>query len=263
MNQRIKSRYAAWAALSTVLWSPAALAAITITFFPSPDGGTMANIVGSGVKMTLGSGNALNWANLIGGNPFDTTLESTELALEEPITFTLSANITGFNFDNDGNDVDMDDFTIRFSDLFAHMDTYLISGTSRVLGLNFFALTPGTYTRSDNTVGGITIIISGAPPVDSDNDGTNDGADNCNTIPNPDQRDTDEDNIGNACDADFNQDCAVNFVDISIFSTNFLGSGDLVTDMNGDGQTNFADLSIVAANFLMPVGPSGLPNDCE
>lgn len=40
------------------------------------------------------------------------------------------------------------------------------------------------------------------PPVDSDNDGISDKADNCPNIKNPDQVDDDGDNIGNACETD-------------------------------------------------------------
>ncbi|MFK8032257.1 MAG: thrombospondin type 3 repeat-containing protein [Gammaproteobacteria bacterium] len=250
-------------AMLTALWTPVALATITITFYPAPNDGTTAHITGTGTKMSPGGGISLNWANLVGGDPFDASLQSTQFQLATPLGFTSSADIVALNFDSDGTGSNQDDFTIRFSDLFSFEDAYQIDDESVVTGLDFALLNPGVYTRPDSTVGGITMIISDSPPSDSDGDGVDDAADNCSETANSNQRDTDGDNIGNVCDADFNQDCAVNFLDLSIFSSNFLLAGDLNTDLNGDGQTNFADLAILASRFFVPTGPSGLPNDCE
>ena len=89
-----------------------------------------------------------------------------------------------------------------------------------------------------------------------------DNADNC-VIANADQRDTDEDGIGNACDGDFNQDCEQNFMDLGLMKANFFRTGDFDTDMNGDGVTNFADLGALKRGFFQPPGPSGIPNLCD
>lgn len=94
--------------------------------------------------------------------------------------------------------------------------------------------------------------------VDTDLDNVLDIKDNCTQIANPDQRDTDGDGIGNACDPDVAvpNDCTVDLVDLAAYRENFLVAGDLDTDNNGDGQTDLLDLSFVRAFFLAPPGPS-------
>lgn len=100
-------------------------------------------------------------------------------------------------------------------------------------------------------------------PGDTDTDGLADDADNCVLSPNASQRDTDGDGIGNLCDADFNNDCRQNFVDLGVMRGNFFAPGDLDTDMNGDGSTNFADLSLLKQGLFGAPGPSGVPNICD
>ncbi len=95
----------------------------------------------------------------------------------------------------------------------------------------------------------------------SDFDGIPDDQDNCVYVDNADQLDIDNDGIGNVCDTDFNQDCVVNFLDISAFTSNFLSSEPLY-DINGDGTVNFLDYIVVVNDFLGPPGPSGVTNIC-
>lgn len=94
--------------------------------------------------------------------------------------------------------------------------------------------------------------------VDTDSDGVFDGLDNCTAIANPDQRDTNGDGFGNACDPDFNDDDVVNFSDLAIMRSDFFTSGDLDTDLDGDGVVNFVDLSIMQSMFFLPPGPAAL-----
>jgi len=101
----------------------------------------------------------------------------------------------------------------------------------------------------------------GVPDVDGD--GLRDNEDNCTLLSNPDQLDSDADQIGNACDGDFNEDCNTNFLDLGIMKSHFFDPGLLETDLNGDGKTNFLDLGIFRSMFFLTPGPSGLPNICS
>ena len=83
---------------------------------------------------------------------------------------------------------------------------------------------------------------------DSDADGYADDVDNCPTLANPDQRDSDADGHGNRCDADLNNDNIVNAIDLGLFKQRF-GSADRDADFNGDGIVNAIDLGILKSLF--------------
>ena len=91
--------------------------------------------------------------------------------------------------------------------------------------------------------------------ADSDGDGIDDSVDNCTLAANASQIDTDNDGYGNACDADFNNDCVANFVDLGILRTLFFQPNN-EADINGDGITNFVDLGLFRTLFFQPPGPS-------
>jgi hypothetical protein len=97
---------------------------------------------------------------------------------------------------------------------------------------------------------------------DADQDGVDDLLDNCLQTANVDQRDTDHDGIGNACDPDLNQDGAVNFADLAKFKSVFL-TQDPDADFNGDGTVNFRDLATIKAHFFGPPGPSNATPDVQ
>ena len=104
--------------------------------------------------------------------------------------------------------------------------------------------------------------------LDADCDGIRDSVDNCLGTTNTDQRDTDADGIGNACDADLNGDCIVNVVDLGILRVAFFGTpGDANwnpdADFDGNDQVNVIDLGILRTLFFRPPGPSALPNACQ
>ncbi len=98
-------------------------------------------------------------------------------------------------------------------------------------------------------------------PADLDDDNVADTDDNCTLSPNTDQRDTDGDNFGNVCDADLNNDCDVNVIDLGLFRGVFFTT-DADADFNGDGIVNIIDLGILRQRFFVRPGPSGLPNEC-
>lgn len=96
---------------------------------------------------------------------------------------------------------------------------------------------------------------------DFDGDGIYDPNDNCSAIANSDQRDTNDDGIGNRCDPDLNNDCMINFADLQIMKSVFFSATD-DADLNGDGLANFADLQIMKQFFFGLPGPSDLLNLC-
>jgi hypothetical protein len=97
------------------------------------------------------------------------------------------------------------------------------------------------------------------PPVGcGDCDGVADHLDNCSEVANPVQDDTDADDCGNVCDADYDNNGTVGFADFGAFAQNFGTTNQLynhtepVHDLVG-----FGDFGIFAANFGAAPGPSG------
>ncbi len=97
--------------------------------------------------------------------------------------------------------------------------------------------------------------------TDTDGDGVDDAADNCLTASNSDQRDSNDDGFGNVCDADLNNDCVVNVVDLGLMRTDFFGPGP-DADLDGDGVVNVVDLGLLRQAFFRAPGPSGLNDTC-
>lgn len=96
--------------------------------------------------------------------------------------------------------------------------------------------------------------------VDTDGDGTDDALDNCTLTANPDQRDSNGDGFGNACDADINDDGAVNSLDLGLLKRVF-STVSPDSDINGDGRVNSLDLGLLKRMFLKPPGPSNVTPD--
>ncbi|MEO1576694.1 MAG: dockerin type I domain-containing protein [Pseudomonadota bacterium] len=106
--------------------------------------------------------------------------------------------------------------------------------------------------------------------IDSDDDDVPDVADNCLFVANgpadaptagPSQLDTNGDGYGNRCDADLNNDCVVNAIDLGLLRTEFFSTGALDQDFNGDGVVNAIDLGLLRLQFFGTPGPSAF-GDC-
>ncbi len=103
------------------------------------------------------------------------------------------------------------------------------------------------------------------PSTDSDGDTIPDIWDNCTYVANTTQLDTDNDDIGNVCDCDFNQDNFCGGPDFTIFIGCFNAptNGDPkceAADMNGDGFVGGPDFTQFIGGFNKAPGPTASAN---
>lgn len=109
------------------------------------------------------------------------------------------------------------------------------------------------------TVGSVSSAFNVTTGYDADSDGVIDAFDNCTVVANADQADTDGDNYGNACDADFDNDNTISSSDIAPFKAEFFTQGsDIAADFNNDGIVNVKDLGLFKNMLFTAPGPSGL-----
>ena len=121
---------------------------------------------------------------------------------------------------------------------------------------------PSGVVQTLNAVAANQIIsITEPSQSDQDGDGVDDSLDNCTLTANAAQTDTDGDLFGNHCDADFNNDCVVNTLDLGLFKAAFLSATELY-DLNVDGVVNAIDLGLFKLQFFGTPGPSGAAGDC-
>ncbi len=95
---------------------------------------------------------------------------------------------------------------------------------------------------------------------DFDGDGVPDNLDNCAVRPNPDQVDTDGDDCGNLCDADYNQRGIVDIGDLGFFLQCFGTNNPLcqhTPPINATTVASIGDFGFFAQSFASPPGPSG------
>lgn len=119
--------------------------------------------------------------------------------------------------------------------------------------VNQFVGSPGAPFQS---------LVANFAGNDDDGDSIPNDQDNCVEVANANQRDSDGDGIGNICDADLDNNCAINFQDLGLLKQAFF-TGDQDADLNGDGVVAFIDLGIMKFTFFSPPGPSGVPNACS
>ena len=108
-------------------------------------------------------------------------------------------------------------------------------------------------------------LLWGAPAFagsnpDFDGDGVGDVIDNCSQAPNPQQDDTDMDNCGNLCDADYNQSGDVGFLDFGEFSGAYLTQDEEKCHIEGSIPgcfVGFLDFGFFSGAYLTVPGPSG------
>lgn len=144
---------------------------------------------------------------------------------------------------------------------YGYFDTHPSNDATAFAGAwsNYAFFPSGTIVVSDIDDG--LYILRANLPADRDGDYFIDTNDNCLDVPNPRQRDTDHDGIGNYCDGDLNNNCVVNFVDLGLLKSVFF-SGDPDADLNGSGVVNFTDLGMLKSQFFNAPGPSGTANAC-
>lgn len=97
---------------------------------------------------------------------------------------------------------------------------------------------------------------SGDGIQDIDGDGIADDQDNCIEVANEQQIDTDTDDYGNRCDADFDNNGFVNLDDFDLF-VSYFGTGNPHADFDLSGFVNLDDFDIFVELFGKKPGPSG------
>jgi hypothetical protein len=92
----------------------------------------------------------------------------------------------------------------------------------------------------------------------TDGDGVGDNIDNCIDQYNPIQDDTDGDDCGNLCDADYDNDGTVGFGDFGAFSANFGTTNELYNHTEPvTNAVGFGDFGFFTSRFGTVPGPSG------
>ena len=120
-----------------------------------------------------------------------------------------------------------------------------------------------TYTWDDGLLsfGGSQIVFLSDNLVigtDTDADGWANTVDNCPTVANPDQLDTDGDSFGDACDPDDDNDGFSDVVEISAGTNPLLrcGTDNWPADINNDTFSDISDITALGSTFGKAVPPA-------
>lgn len=215
---------------------------------------------------------ACNAAGIGVGDPITGFVAVDDAAAGPNSTFT-QADVTGFELTVGEVTSSGDSGALGDAMLTTDADGEIVSGTAQFetevdtgFGIAIVIIeldaAAGTWEASTDFFGLGTIAtgvltLTREAVVDSDGDGVPDDADNCTEVANADQRDTNGDLFGNACDADLDNDGVVNVTDLGILRSVFF-SADADADFNGDGVVSVIDLGIMRVSFFGSPGPSGL-----
>ncbi len=199
---------------------------------PGPDGTVTDTNDVNAILVLLGTGFCFNFNSTCPAGPAEVPVQSIDAI---NLTYDADGNVLGGSLD-----------TTFFSPTF---------GLDLPLSLD---LSSGTFI-SDNALG----IVSGDGSFAGDDDGDklSNARDNCTATANPDQADADADGFGTACDADLDNNCNTDFVDLGIFK-GLIFSADPLANFDGIGNVDFLDLAIMKALFFAAPGPSGVDNIC-
>jgi len=122
----------------------------------------------------------------------------------------------------------------------------------------------GVWDLAGNEITAITTFNSAflvnVTNFDFDGDGIGDSIDNCSERANTDQVDTDLDDCGNLCDADYGQSGVVSIGDFGAYAQNFGSNNTLYMHTPPINSTQFVsigDFGFFFANFGSVPGPSG------
>jgi hypothetical protein len=113
---------------------------------------------------------------------------------------------------------------------------------------------------------GLPLAGMAGPNVDTDGDTIIDPHDNCVTVSNSNQKDSNTDGYGNRCDCDFGGDNVCGVPDFFAFQPGFGlmttehgGTFPADRDMTCDSTVGVPDFFLFQPGFGTPPGPSGLP----
>jgi hypothetical protein len=128
------------------------------------------------------------------------------------------------------------------------------NGPAGTDGIGNLALQEITATTTFNSA---FVTVTG--PNDVDGDGVADAIDNCSEASNPGQADTDADNCGNLCDADYDNNGLVGFPDFGSFATAYASMDEEKCHIEPiSGCTvGYPDFGFFGPNYGSAPGPSG------
>ena len=160
--------------------------------------------------------------------------------------------------DNDGYPDDVDEMPLDF---FEHLDT---DGDG--IGNNADTDDDGDGLGDDYDA----FPLDASEQVDTDSDGIGDNADNCPNTSNPDQINSDDDNLGNACDDDDDNDGVADTTDAfpldpsETIDTDSDGVGNNEdTDDDGDGVSDAVDAFPLDSSETTDTDADGIGNNAD